>query len=234
MCLLTKVRKEMSNTIILEWQKLRSIKELENDSDNLKPGVYFWGFKLDNGEFLPYYIGKSIRGTIRKRLAEHVIGIMGGSYSIYHENSLHDFYKYKYSGNKKSYSGNSDVGPNINADKGLLSQLDTDQQGISILLDGNNRSKLLKHIYNMVDRFHYSYATVEIEPQTSKILNCIEKWCLEHYIGKEGFKGIKSLCNTKTGSAGKDKDLYIKIEKEIVNKDKGKDKISILFENGYK
>jgi len=58
---------------------------------NKKPGVYLWGFSLEQGDFqnpssiqnfFPYYVGKSQK-CLYSRTYEHICNLYGGSYSIF-------------------------------------------------------------------------------------------------------------------------------------------------------
>lgn len=81
--------------VLNEWIKLRHYSDLKN-TDNV-PGIYIWGFKDSDDEFLPYYVGKA--WNIGDRLCSHLSNIKGGSYTVYTQkdifNTDEDIYIYK-------------------------------------------------------------------------------------------------------------------------------------------
>lgn len=125
----------MDNPITLEWQSLCPVLDGLNKE---VCGVYIWGFKLDD-RFIIYYIGKG--KNIKVRLAKHVRNLMGGNYTIFSQDQLPNFYKYKASKEK----GHRIYDPPRLFDQEFYTE----------------RKKIRPHMDFMVENMHFTYAEVE-------------------------------------------------------------------------
>ncbi|MEI6681633.1 MAG: hypothetical protein WCO44_03345 [Bacteroidota bacterium] len=69
-------------------------KDLVNEKDAYKPGIYIWGFKYpDDNKFIPYYVGKSLSNIVG-RIAQHKGDILkaGSTYMRLSANYMKSFY----------------------------------------------------------------------------------------------------------------------------------------------
>lgn len=160
----------MTNTITLEWSDLAKGLPDDYDLHNVS-GVYLWGFTISE-KFVPYYLG--IASRVSLRLHEHVCNIIGGRYTIYHKDSLHNFAAYKHV-----------FKIDDNATEGKIYLPDWPYNFIEFL---NRREELKVHIDFMVNTFTYSFAAVE-----DIHLKEVEKGCFAAI-------GLQNLANTKGGS----------------------------------
>ncbi len=167
---------ETKDKIELKWTELIAIKNIEN-TINPNRGVYCWGFQKNN-QFMPYYIG--IAENITYRIYEHLNAIIGGKYTLFHEDSLFNFTIHK---NEKMT--NKKVGKVYIPDW---------PRGYENFI--KNRDNLKRHIDYMIDHFAFSYAIVNETDCIKKDLGEIEKKCIED-IGKE------NLINTRGGNSEK-------------------------------
>jgi hypothetical protein len=161
--------------LTLTWSELIPIDQITYDNPQ-EAGVYVWGFYIDT-VFIPYYVG--IGTNIVHRIHQHINAIIGGLYTIHHKDTLADFEKYKNEG--------------IQEDRGILYIPDW-PKGYKTFLE--NRKKLQPHIDFMIDRFVFSYATVDGDVVLQKGLSHVEKICIEHM-------GLKNLANTRSGFSNK-------------------------------
>lgn len=85
----------------LKWTPLLKLQDFDasmskrgkqSKRENSKRGVYMWGFATPKG-FVPYYVGKA--NHIYERALQHVAGLTGGAYPIYHPDCLHEFYLHR-------------------------------------------------------------------------------------------------------------------------------------------
>jgi hypothetical protein len=154
--------------ITLDW---KSLSKLDTLNDSLKKrGVYIWGFEINN-KFIPYYVG--IAENIYQRIIEHLSSIIDGRYTIYHQNSLEEFYNYQ----------NLEVNSDWNS--GKLYKPDWPGSFINFIKD---KHKLQPHVDFMIDTLTFSYAESDNE------LKELEKSIINK-IGKE------RLANTRSGKS---------------------------------
>ena len=165
---------ETKDKIELKWTELIAIKNIEN-TINPNRGVYCWGFQKNN-QFMPYYIG--IAENITYRIYEHLNAIIGGKYTLFHEDSLFNFVTYK---DEKV----------TNQKKGKVYIPDWPRGYENFI---KNRDNLKSHIDYMIDHFAFSYAIVNETDCIKKDLGEIEKICIEK-IDK------KNLINTRGGQS---------------------------------
>ncbi len=83
--------------VTLHWTPLRSIHDFGITDTKATPipipgldlltssGVCIWGFEID-GEFIPFYVGKSSR--LNERALQHYARLRGGEYLIFHSSSV--------------------------------------------------------------------------------------------------------------------------------------------------
>lgn len=168
---------DLANNLTLTWTDPKRISDLTYHDRN-EPGVYVWGFTIDN-VFIPYYVG--IADNIIFRIHEHINSIISGRYTIFHRNSLATFKNFK------------DQDVQQDKTKGKIYIPDW-PYGFKNFLD--NRKELQPHIDFMVDTFTFSYAVVDRDKVSGQDLKDIEKICINQ-IGKE------NLANTRAGHSDK-------------------------------
>jgi|GEM_PF-2850720 len=89
------LRLELKWTPLLKLQDFdasMSKRGTQSKRENSKRGVYMWGFATLKG-FVPYYVGKA--NHIYERALQHVAGLTGGAYTIYHLDCLHEFHRHR-------------------------------------------------------------------------------------------------------------------------------------------
>jgi len=187
--------------IELEWSKLQEFgnnnMDLEDTTNKVVRGVYIWGF-MKGDKFIPYYVGKS--DNIHYRMFEHIGALLGGSYTIYHENSLMDFPTHKKNINEwnsnliseKEYEGIVYYPKDLNAFKWFL--------------EHRYNPNVKPHLDNMVKNFRYTYAEYSKDDETKyKVpIYDIEKTIISTF-------GLENLGNTRGG------EVISKIELENIN-----------------
>lgn len=123
--------------MIVHQECFKTLKDFNNKSKFRKgtnnPGVYLWGFSLENTDFtipstskkfLPFYVGKVAgpNGCMYKRTQEHLCSLMGGNISIFEITSIlasnmaiPDFGTIRSDYEKKSNAAKKvdNVGPNL-------------------------------------------------------------------------------------------------------------------------
>jgi hypothetical protein len=161
--------------LILEWTSFENIGNLNYSNNNLKSGIYLWGFKFSN-KFIPYYLGSS--ENIEYRLFEHVNSIISGKYTIFHKDDLHRFYNFK-----------DDLQNDISK-KGMIYRPDWPKNYNYFL---NHRNELQSHIDFMVDNFVFSYSVIKENLEKTE-LKLIENKCINSI-------GMNLLINTRSGKS---------------------------------
>lgn len=141
------------------------------------PGVYIWGFRDHQGEFLGYYVGKGV--DIFSRMSQHVSNILGGCYSIFHKDSLIRFNEFK-----------KDTA-NVDADQGKLYHPNFPGSLPDFV---KSHDKLQPHINHMLNNLAFTYA--EVGKDDLSHLGEIEKACIQSW-------GIENLANTRGGVTNK-------------------------------
>ncbi len=164
---------DLVNDLTLDWKDFTGIPVLTRSNQN-DSGVYVWGFTVD-GVFIPYYVG--IANDIIFRILEHINAIISGRYTIFHHNSLTNFYRFK------------DESVQTDMTEGKVYIPDW-PYGYKNFLD--RRKELEPHIDFMIQTFTFSYAIVDSKIAAGNDLKEIEKICINQ-IGKE------KLANTRAG-----------------------------------
>ena len=77
----------MEQGIKLNWSEFVLMETLGNSKSEAScSGVYIWGFKDSNNNFIPHYVGKAnINTTIYGRICQHIANIRSGYCNIIKE-----------------------------------------------------------------------------------------------------------------------------------------------------
>lgn len=80
----------MSN-IHLHFSQLYTYDELVAKKEANSPGIYIWGFRREDGSFVPYYVGES-KNSIKNRIIDHFLHLnYSNTYMIFNNEFLSKF-----------------------------------------------------------------------------------------------------------------------------------------------
>ncbi len=166
-----------------KWKPIRHYRELigsgedKNFNDD-KSGIYIWCFKVNENEYIPYYVGKS--ADIAWRLTQHMSDLIGGNYTIHKKEDILKISNYGMSA-IKSVKGNEPV-------DGIYEPSTVENKVRFIKL--RKETDLNSHLDFMIENFYFTYHEIENYSKNGTnaekaVINAIGK---DNLINKRGGK----------------------------------------------